>query len=104
VAVLAGCGSERPTRAAQRPGAGAGKGGPREVRVVEAERAALPHVVTVSGTLAAEEEAEIGPKVTGWLSQLHVDLGCLVQRGQVLALLAPTDYTLRVESAQAALA
>ena len=102
--LLAGCGSEGPTRAAQRPGGGEGEGGPRQVRVVEAERAALPDVVTVSGTLAAEEEAEIGPKVAGRLSQLLVDLGSPVQRGQVLARLAPTDYTLRVEQAQAALA
>lgn len=102
--LVAGCGGEGPTRAAQRPGAAEGEGGPREVRVVEAERAALPDVVMVSGTLAAEEEAEIGPKVAGRLNQLFVDLGSAVQRGQVLARLAPTDYTLRVEQAQAALA
>ena len=108
--LLAACGGDQPSRAAQRPGGGregaGGEGaeGPREVRVVEAERAVLPDVVAVSGTLAAEQEAELGMKVAGRLSQVAVDLGSRVQRGQVLARLAPADYQLRVEQASAALA
>jgi RND family efflux transporter MFP subunit len=108
--LLAACGGDQPSRAAQRPGngreGGGGEGaeGPRQVRVVEAERAVLPDVVAVSGTLAAEQEAELGMKVAGRLSQVAVDLGSRVQRGQVLARLAPADYQLRVEQAAAALA
>ena len=100
--LLAACGGEQPTRAAQRPG-GPGEG-PREVRVVEAERAALPDVVTVAGTLAAEEETELALKVAGRVNEMHVDLGSAVESGQVLARLAPSDYLLRVEQATAALA
>jgi RND family efflux transporter MFP subunit len=99
----AGCGADSASRAAQRRGGGAEEG-PREVRVVAAERAALPEVVAVSGTLAAEEEAELGLKVAGRLSQIPVDLGSRVQRGDVLARLGADDFRLRVEQAAAALA
>ena len=58
--------------------------------------------VSVTGTLAAEEQVTLSLKVTGRLSELFVDLGSRVTRGQVVARLAPTDFTLRVQQAQAA--
>ena len=42
-------------------------------------------------------------KVTGRLQDLYVDLGSRVTRGQVLARLAPTDFNLRENQAEAAL-
>jgi RND family efflux transporter MFP subunit len=41
--------------------------------------------------------------VPGRLQVLNVDLGSRVERGQVLAQVAPTDYALRVQQAEAAL-
>ena len=76
---------------------------PREVRVTRAETGQLARTVVVSGTLAADEEAELGPKVAGRLSSLSVDLGSRVRRGQTLARLSPTDSELRVRQAQNAL-
>ena len=91
-------------RSAAAPGASAEKGPPaRNVRVVEATRGALPDVVAVTGTLAAEEQVVLGAKVAGRLADIPVDLGSRVAKGQVLARLAPADFQLRVRQAEAAL-
>jgi RND family efflux transporter MFP subunit len=76
---------------------------PRPVRVVAAEVGPLPRTVTVTGTLAADEEVVAGFKVAGRVSEIAVDLGSPVRKGQVLARLDPTDFRLRVEQAEAAL-
>lgn len=114
--VLSGCGGETPASASNKDNKegrearseGGGPGGPeslppREVRVTRAETGQLARTVAVSGTLAADEEAELGPKVAGRLSSLVVDLGDRVRRGQVLARLSPTDFELRVRQARNAL-
>jgi multidrug efflux pump subunit AcrA (membrane-fusion protein) len=59
--------------------------------------------VTVTGTLAAEEQVMLSLKVTGRLDELLVDLGSPVRRGQVMARLSPTDFELRLRQAEAAL-
>ena len=73
------------------------------VRVVRVERTPLDRTVTVTGTLAAEEQVVLSLKVTGRLDEMLVDLGSPVRRGQVIARLAPTDFELRVRQAEAAL-
>jgi RND family efflux transporter MFP subunit len=75
----------------------------RPVRVVAAAAGRLPRTVTVTGTLAADEEVVAGFKVAGRVSEIAVDLGSPVRKGQVLARLDPTDFRLRVEQAEAAL-
>ncbi|MGE5752072.1 MAG: efflux RND transporter periplasmic adaptor subunit, partial [Deltaproteobacteria bacterium] len=99
---MAGAACERETTAA-RPGARAKADDPRPVRVVEAAEVRLPRTVTVTGTLAADEEVAAGFKVSGRVSVLAVDLGSRVQKGQVLARLDPSDFQIRVEQAEAAL-
>src|SRR5512139_214725 len=76
---------------------------PHPVRIVSAEAGRLPRAVTVTGTLAADEEVVAGFKVPGRVSEIAVDLGSPVRRGQVLARLDPADYRIRVEQAEAAL-
>jgi RND family efflux transporter MFP subunit len=76
---------------------------PRPVRVVAATVGPLPRIVTVTGTLAADEEVVAGFKVAGRVSEIAVDLGSPVRKGQVLARLDPTDFRIRVEQAEAAL-
>jgi RND family efflux transporter MFP subunit len=73
------------------------------VKVVRVERAPLSRTVTVSGTLAAEEQVMLSLKVTGRLDEVLVDLGSRVQRGQVLARLSSTDFDLRLRQSEAAL-
>jgi RND family efflux transporter MFP subunit len=75
---------------------------PRPVRVVAAAVGPLPRTVAVTGTLAADEEVVAGFKVAGRVSEIAVDLGSPVRKGQVLARLDPTDFRLRVEQAEAA--
>jgi RND family efflux transporter MFP subunit len=95
--LLGGCRSGESARASGE------SAGAREVRVARAERGALPNVVTVSGTLAAEEQVVLGMKVAGRVAELSVDLGSRVEQGQVMARLDPTDFRLRVQQAEAAL-
>jgi len=76
---------------------------PRSVRAVTASVGPLPRTVIVTGTLAADEEVVAGFKVAGRVSEIAVDLGSPVRKGQVLARLDPTDFRLRVEQAEAAL-
>jgi len=76
---------------------------PPAVRLVRAENGTLPRTVTVTGTLAADEEVLTAFKVAGRVSAIAVDLGSLVRQDQVLARLDPTDYRLRVEQSAAAL-
>jgi len=75
----------------------------RPVSVANAVLQPLERTVTVSGTLAAEEQVALSFKVTGRVHELLVDLGSPVRRGQVLARLTPTDFELRVQQAEAGL-
>ena len=118
LATAAGCGSDNPASASGGSGPREGTGGrggsgapgdqadrpARQVRLARAEEGRLPRTVEVSGTLAADERAELGIKVAGRIQDLAVDLGSPVRRGQVLARLIPTDLELRVRQAETALA
>jgi RND family efflux transporter MFP subunit len=76
---------------------------PRPVATALVSRQPLVRAITVTGTLAAEDQVALGFKVAGRVAEVNVDLGSPVKRGQVLARLIPTDYELRVRQAEAAL-
>jgi len=97
-AAAAGCGN-RERAAAQ----GVDDTQPPQVQVARAERVPIVDTITVSGTLAAEEQVMLSLKVTGRIEELRVDLGTPVRRGQVIARLTPTDFELRRQQAEAAL-
>jgi RND family efflux transporter MFP subunit len=99
-ALLAGCGSDS-TASTKKNAPAAPK--PREVRVVPAAEDRVPRTVAVTGTLAADDQIVLGLKVPGRLSEITVDLGSRVRRGQLVARLDPTDFRLRVDQARAAL-
>lgn len=107
--LLVSCGGDRPASATGKEGGGPDGNGQaqeqpaRRVRLTQAETGHLSRTVTVSGTLAADEQAEVAIKVAGRISQMHVDLGDRVRRGQPLARLIPTDLELRVRQAETAL-
>lgn len=75
----------------------------RQVHVMPAVEDRLARTVAVTGTLAAEEQVTLSMKVTGRLDQLLVDLGSRVSKGQTIARLVPTDFTLRMNQSEAAL-
>lgn len=75
----------------------------RDVRLAVAETGRLAKTLSVTGTLAADEQVQLGFKVTGRIDRLFVDLGTRVRAGQVLSQLSPTDFRLRVAQAENAL-
>ena len=102
---LSACGT-----APQAAGVADGKGGGdraggqlRQVQTAPAEEKDLDQLVVVAGTLAADQDILLGPKVSGRLAELPVDLGSAVQKGQRIAKLDTTDFELRVRQADAAL-
>jgi RND family efflux transporter MFP subunit len=101
--LLAGCGGGTHEAAKSREAGTVNALPSREVRLARAETGRLSRVVTVSGTLGAEEQADLAMKVAGRLETIAVDLGDRVGRGQVIARLAPTDFELRISQAQNAL-
>jgi membrane fusion protein, multidrug efflux system len=73
------------------------------VKVIRLQLEPLARSITVSGTLAAEEQVTLGFKVTGRVEELRVDLGSIVNKGDVIARLTPTDFELRLRQSDAAL-
>jgi RND family efflux transporter MFP subunit len=100
--IATGCQSDYPAtgapQGAEREGAA-----PRQVRVVPAAQDTVARGTVVTGTLAAEDQVVMSLKVTGRLSEITVDLGSRVRKGQIIARLDPTDFRLRVRQAEAAL-
>ena len=77
------------------------------VQPVQAVRVAIRPATetrTVTGTIRARREAEIGFRAGGRIATREVDLGARVAAGQVLARLDPADLALAVRSAEADLA
>jgi RND family efflux transporter MFP subunit len=109
--LLTACGSGSETSAAAAKGSlpdgarGQREGGraPRKVQTVPAEEKSIEQVASVTGTLAAEQEVVLGMKVAGRLSEINVDLGSPVKKGEAVARLDTTDFDLRVRQADAAL-
>src|ERR1044071_3951279 len=77
---------------------------PRQVKTALVSQVSMERTVTVTGTLAALDQATISAKVPGRLQSLSVDLGSVVKSGQVIAQLEPRDYQLRLQQSEAALA
>ena len=96
--LVAACGG--PSSAAARNG---GSAAAAPVKIVRVQSEPVARSVTVSGTLAAEEQVTVSFKVTGRVEELRVDLGSTVHKGDVLARLTPTDFDLRLRQADAAL-
>ena len=102
--LLAGCGGDSTAAAGGKGRGKEGSEGPaRAVRLARAEQGRLSRTISVAGTLAADEQAELATKVAGRLERVYVDIGSPVRRGQIIARLVPTDFELRVRQAESAL-
>jgi RND family efflux transporter MFP subunit len=77
---------------------------PRNVRLAPVAQRELARTLTVTGTLAADEQVTLSAHVDGRLESISVDLGSRVEQGQVIAQIETTDYRLRVEQAASLLA
>ena len=74
-----------------------------EVTTASAITRGLQRDVEVVGSLAADEEVVVSAQAAGELSQLNVDFGSIVTRGQVIATIDQRDAKLKVEQAEATL-
>jgi len=77
---------------------------PRVVKTAQVSEIPMERAVTVSGTLAAQDQATVSAKVPGRVQTISVDLGSVVRKGQIIAQLEQQDYQLRLQQAEAALA
>ena len=99
---LLGC-QDAPSQAAPPAASGARPAQARAVKVTPAAEQTTDQRVSATGTLAADEQVVLGTKVAGRVTELPMDLGSRLQRGQVVARLDPTDARLRVDQSVAAL-
>ena len=100
--ILTGCKSGYPVSARNNPGTESRE--PRLVKIVRVSEIPMELTVTVTGTLAAYDQATVSAKVPGRLRSIAVDLGSVVRQGQMIAQLEPQDYQLRLQQAEAGLA
>lgn len=77
---------------------------PRPVKLAQIGEIEMEQTVTVTGTLAAYDQATVSAKVPGRMQTISVDLGSVVRRGQIIAQIEQQDYQLRLQQAEAALA
>jgi RND family efflux transporter MFP subunit len=73
---------------------------PRPVRTVTVERQASGETVTLTGHIAAEDEAALAFRIGGRMVQRFVNVGDTVKGGQELARLDPQDELNGLRSAQ----
>lgn len=97
----AACKSDYPASGQQRIAGDSGAA--RQVKVARVTELPVGASVSVTGTLAAQDQATLSVKVPGRLGTITVDLGSVVRRGQTVAQVEQQDYKLRVEQSEAAL-
>src|SRR5476651_1706979 len=76
----------------------------RPARVMEIAYRREGQSLVLAGTVVPRIESQLGFRVAGKIVRRAVDVGAVVQAGQMIAELDPTDYRLAVENARAAFA
>ncbi|MDD3652213.1 efflux RND transporter periplasmic adaptor subunit [Immundisolibacter sp.] len=77
---------------------------PPDVAFETVQRREVTETVTAQGKLEPKAYVDVGAQVSGQLSRLHVEIGDVVQKGQLIAEIDPRIYASRVESDQARIA
>src|ERR1700716_4475067 len=75
--------------------------GPPRVEVVRPRRVTVAHRLQTNATLEAFEEADLFAKVSGYLSDVRVDIGDHVKAGQVLAVIDVPEMEQELAEAKA---
>jgi RND family efflux transporter MFP subunit len=75
----------------------------RPVKISPVSEIPMERTITVTGTLAAYDQATVSAKVPGRIESISVDLGTVLRQGQVIAQIEKQDYQLRLQQAEAAL-
>jgi membrane fusion protein, multidrug efflux system len=95
--LLLGC---RPAESAQ-PAAGGGARRPQPVEVAPVERRDLAETLTLVGTIAANESAQIRPEISGVVREIRFEEGQLVEAGHLLVKLDDAELLAQLEQAKA---
>jgi macrolide-specific efflux system membrane fusion protein len=72
-------------------------------RSVAIEKGNLENVVTAQGKLEPRDYVDVGAQVSGQLKKVHVEIGDVVEAGQLLAEIDPEIYESRVKADEARL-
>ncbi|MEL6972725.1 MAG: efflux RND transporter periplasmic adaptor subunit [Bacteroidota bacterium] len=73
----------------------------RRVKYATIEQLSGQETHTFSGSVVAKNEVALSFKVSGTLTEVNVALGDLVKKGQLIAVIDPTDYTIQANQAVA---
>jgi membrane fusion protein (multidrug efflux system) len=95
IGVLASCSNS--------PQAGYGAGGPQEFPVYAVQNSPATLLASYPASLEGEQNVEIRPKVDGYISQIYVDEGSIVKKGQLLFKIDAPQYQQEVLTATAAI-
>ena len=83
-------------------GGNKGAGGAPEYAVLETQATTAHLTNSYPATIRGKQDVEIRPMVSGFITQLHVDEGSVVKKGQVLFTIDQVQYKAAVETAKAA--
>ena len=71
---------------------------------VKADRGAVRHTVTSTGTLQAVVTVQVGSQVSGRIQELHADFNSVIKKDQILAVIDPANFEAQRQRAEAGLA
>lgn len=72
-------------------------------QLVKVQRTDLEDLVTATGSLQPREYVDVGAQVSGQLKKIYVEIGSVVQAGDLLAEIDPTVYRANVDARRAQL-
>lgn len=82
----------------------AGRQNPREqYQIVTVQRGDIEDLVTATGTVQPRDYVDVGAQVSGQLKKIHVEVGSVVQAGDLLAEIDPTVLLANVDARRAGL-
>lgn len=74
-----------------------------QYQLAKVQRADIEDLVTATGSLQPREYVDVGAQVSGQLRKIHVEIGSVVQAGDLLAEIDPTVYRANVDARRAQL-
>ena len=74
-----------------------------QYQIVQVQRGDIEDLVTATGTLQPRDYVDVGAQVSGQLKRIHVEVGSIVQQGDLLAEIDPTVLLANVDASRAGL-